>query len=116
MPNTQLLRSLAAAGAGLVLAVGGIAVTAGSAAADTPGCVTKKEYRKVHKGMTKMRVHRILDTRGWFADGAGGGFSRAYLSCDHRHVAYIEYATWPPPVKPARTTGWKRWRLYSCRC
>ena len=114
MTKAQLLRPLAAAGTGLALAFGGVAVTAGLTAADTPGCVTKKEYRHIHKGMTKKRVHRIFDTRGWFADGAGGGFSRAYLSCNHRHVAYIEYMK--RPGKPAHTTGWKRWRPYSCRC
>jgi hypothetical protein len=53
--------------------------------------------------MTKKRVHRIFDTRGWLADGSGGGYSRAYLSCDHHHVAYVEYIK--RPGKPARTTG-----------
>jgi|RhiMetdeSRZDD1v2_1073273.scaffolds.fasta_scaffold15004_14 hypothetical protein len=114
MTKTQLLRPVAAAGAGLALAVGGIVVATSPASADTPGCVTKKEYRKIHKGMTKKRVHRIFDTRGWFADGGAGGYSRAYLSCDHRHEADIEYSTLQG--KPARTDGWKRWRLYSCRC
>jgi len=114
----KIVRLTASGAAGLALALGSLvaATSPAAAAQDTPGCVTKKEYRKIHKGMTKKRVHRIFDTRGWLADGAGGGFSRAYLSCNHQHVAYIEYATWPPPVKPARTTGWKRWRLYSCRC
>jgi len=92
MTKTQLLRPLAAAGTSLVLAIGGVAVTAGPAAADTPGCVTKKEYRKVHKGMTRERVHRIFDTRGWFAGGGAGGFEHGYRGCLPRgHVAYIAY-------------------------
>lgn len=107
MTKTQLLRPFVAAGTGLALAVGGVAVTAGPAAADTPGCVTKKEYRKVHRGMTKRRVHRIFDTRGWFADGGAGGYSRVYRSCDFQHAAFIEYKK--RPGRPARTTGWKDW-------
>ena len=107
MTMTRLLRPVAAAGAGLALAVGGAVVTTSPATADTPGCVTKTEYRKIHKGMTKKRVHRIFDTRGWGADGGAGGYSRAYPSCDHQHVAYIEYSTLSG--KPT-TDGWKRWR------
>lgn len=34
------------------------------AAAETAGCVTRLEYRRVHKGMTMRRVTRIFDTRG----------------------------------------------------
>jgi hypothetical protein len=111
--QTRLIRPLAAAGTGLALAVGVVTLAPAPASADTPGCVSKTEYRKIHKGMTKKRVHRIFDTRGWFADGGGGGYSRAYLSCNHQHVAYIEYSTLSG--KPI-TDGWKRWRPYSCRC
>jgi hypothetical protein len=31
--------------------------------------------------MTKERVHRIFDTRGWFSDGVAGGYTRQYLRC-----------------------------------
>ena len=35
------------------------------AQAATPGrCVSRGEYRQVHRGMTKHHVHRIFDTRG----------------------------------------------------
>ena len=52
----------------LILITAGVLLTSVAtttpAQADTPGCVTKGEYRNVHKGMTKKRVHRIFDTRG----------------------------------------------------
>jgi len=50
----------------LALAVSlGVIVSAPLAAqADTAGCVTKAEFQRIHKGMTKTRVRRIFDTRG----------------------------------------------------
>ena len=36
----------------------------GPAAGDTPGCVTRAEYRQVHDGMTRGKVHNIFDTKG----------------------------------------------------
>jgi hypothetical protein len=71
------------------------------------GCVTRAEFRRVKRGMKKARVRRIFDTRGRFADGGGGGYSRVYRSCDFRHAAFIEYRG----VRggPDRTTGFKRW-------
>ena len=59
----------------------GVVVLAPPAQADTPGCVTKTEFRAVKKGDKKMRVHRIFDTRGEFADGFAGGYTRWYPSC-----------------------------------
>src|SRR5262245_29430318 len=67
MTETRLLRPLAAVGTGLPPAVGGVVVGASPATADTPGCHTKKEYRKVHKGMTKTRVHRIFSICGAYS-------------------------------------------------
>ena len=108
MTKTQLLRPLAAVVTGLALAVGGVIVTAAPASADTPGCVTKKEYRRIHKGMTKKRVHRIFDTRrSWFAGGSAGVYKRTYQSCDFQHAAWIQYKR--RPNKPDLTTGWKDW-------
>jgi hypothetical protein len=50
--------------AACALAVASVGVVAPAAHADTAGCVTKSEYRKVNKGMSKTRVHRIFDTDG----------------------------------------------------
>jgi hypothetical protein len=35
-----------------------------SARADTPGCVTYREFQNTYRGMSKWRVHSIFDTRG----------------------------------------------------
>jgi hypothetical protein len=34
-----------------------------AAQADTPGCVTRAEFHRVHRGMTPRRVHRIFGAR-----------------------------------------------------
>ena len=47
-----------------VLGLAGSLLAIPTASADTPGCVTRAEYRKVQKGDTKARVHRIFDTTG----------------------------------------------------
>jgi hypothetical protein len=79
------------------MSTGTLVVTATPAAADTPRCVTHKEYRQVHRGMKKARVHRIFDFRGEFADGAAGGYTRFYGSCEARRIgggdggAYVTY-------------------------
>jgi hypothetical protein len=103
----KIVRLTASGAAGLALAVGGVAVTGGPAAADTPGCVTKKEYRHIHKGMTKKRVHRIFDTHRSWGSGGGAVYTRTYQSCDFHHAAWIRYKR--IPNKPDRTTGWKDW-------
>lgn len=48
-----------------LMAVTGLAVVnAGPASADTPGCVTRYEYRQVERGMPRWRVHALFDTKG----------------------------------------------------
>ena len=55
------------------------------AQADTAGCVSKKEYRHVHRGDSIRRVHRIFDTRGRLQEkGTSGGYPaklRIYKAC-----------------------------------
>lgn len=40
------------------------AATMSVAEADTPGCVSKREFNRVSVGMAQARVHRIFDTAG----------------------------------------------------
>jgi hypothetical protein len=65
------------------------------AAADTPGCVTRAEYRAVHKDDSIARVHRIFDTDGRKIGGAkGGGFAsqvRSYRTCRALSSVVIQY-------------------------
>jgi hypothetical protein len=56
----------------------------GAAAADTPGCVTRAEYRQVHNGMTRGKVHDIFDTKGsslFENPGAVHNSAREYRVC-----------------------------------
>jgi hypothetical protein len=65
------------------------------AAADTPGCVTRSEYRAVNKDDSIVRVHRIFDTDGRKIGGArGGGFAsqvRSYRTCRSLSSVVIQY-------------------------
>jgi hypothetical protein len=58
------MRKAAIAVAGASIAFAPLCVPQ-SASADTPGCVTRPEFDRVHHGMHRARVHRILDTSGW---------------------------------------------------
>jgi hypothetical protein len=65
------------------------------AAANTPGCVTRSEYRSVHSGYSIDRVHRIFDTDGRKIGGAkGGGFAsqvRSYRTCRPHSSVVIQF-------------------------
>lgn len=85
------------AGAALV----GASLLAGPVAADTPGCVTHREYRAVTIGMLQPRVHRIFDTTG---KSIGGGRNyRKYPACGSGTV-YVDYYQPHPNAHPDR---WK---------
>ena len=58
---------------------------------DTPGCVTRSEFRAVKRGQRMGVVHARLDTAGRFGDGGAGGFSRLYRVCDGGNAYAIEY-------------------------
>ena len=57
-------------------------------ASGTPGCVTRAEYRHVHKGMTKVKVHQKFGTAGKrMSRAASGGYVsevRTYRVCHQR--------------------------------
>ncbi|GAA5147949.1 hypothetical protein GCM10023340_21130 [Nocardioides marinquilinus] len=50
-------------------------------AAPSKGCVTRAEYKKVKKGMTKARVHSIFGTSGQRVTMSGGVEGRGYKVC-----------------------------------
>lgn len=54
------------------------------AAADTTGCVSASEFRRVHNGMTRGAVHRLFDTSGkrlFENPGAVHNSAREYKIC-----------------------------------
>jgi hypothetical protein len=103
-----MMRKLAASSLAALAVVGGVSVVH-APAAEAAGCATKREFRKVHRGMTQMRVTRIFGIRGRFGDGGAGGFSRVYNQCNSRRQAAVEFRTLIE--SPPRTTGWKRWGI-----
>lgn len=82
------------------------AIAQPSASAQTPGCVSAREYGQVFNGKayTKLRVHRIFDTRGVMVllDPEAGTQARNYRMCD-RHSTVTVYYRW---------SGDRHWRLW----
>lgn len=108
LPIVTTMRALRMAFVAVVLTlavVGGtVAVTAAPAeAARSKGVVTKAEFRQVKRGWTKARVHRVFDTRGRFADGHAGGYTRAYRAKNRKYIVYVGFAKDVRyPKRPAR--------------
>ena len=78
----------------LMIATAAVVATSmltGPAVADTPGCATHSEYKKVAKGMTRNQVWKILDTTGkkidyhWVGDDEAVEVRR-YPVCGGGHV------------------------------
>ena len=83
MPNTRTAALIA-----VLVAVASAAMPV-AASANTPGCVTKAEYRSAHSGYTMTRVHRNWDTSGHRVSLAqSGGYAasvRTYRTCGSRY-------------------------------
>jgi hypothetical protein len=58
------------------------------ATADTPGCVTRSEFRQVHNGMSKTSVQRIFDTSGSLSSAARHEV-RTYRACHRPRLSYV---------------------------
>jgi hypothetical protein len=103
----KALRVVAAA---IIASTGVMVAGEAPASADTPRCVSKSEFKRMHKDMKKERVHRIFDIHGKFGDGGAGGYSRIYRECHPRGgdgCTIVEYRD-GPGVRPARVIG-KTW-------
>src|SRR4051812_916295 len=74
-------------------------VLAAPAQADTPGCVTRAEYRAVHKGYTVRHVRNIFDTWGHRdAISTSGGYGsqiRSYHTCSRYSAVSISFSKNP---------------------
>lgn len=67
-----------------VMLIATLMLGVGAATADTPGCVTRAEYRRVHDGMPRGKVHDIFDTKGtslFENPGAVHNSAREYRMC-----------------------------------
>ena len=64
---------------------------AAPASADTPGCVSHQEFRRISVGDSRHRVHRVFDTRGGQIFSRGQREERAYSTCGGA-VVFVTYA------------------------
>jgi hypothetical protein len=73
-----------------------IAGTADARAATNRPCVTRAEYRAVHKGQTLDRVARIIGGRGHldsrWSYGGDSGSSRTWRQCGGYGSAWVTFA------------------------
>jgi hypothetical protein len=73
----------------------GVMAPMAPAQADTPSCVTRKEYRKVHRGDTIKKVHRIFDIKGrQDAIAHSGGYHtqiRSYHTCSQWSAVSVSF-------------------------
>jgi hypothetical protein len=53
--------------------------------------VTVKEYRRIERGFSMERVHRIFDVRGKFSYGYTGFVSRDYNACGRYNGVSVDY-------------------------
>lgn len=64
---------------------GGSILSAVPASADTPGCVSRAEYRSVSKGMGKAKIAAVFDTTGsrmaYVVSGGNNAETRSYRTC-----------------------------------
>jgi hypothetical protein len=58
-----------------------LAAPVAPASADTKGCVSKTEYKKVRDGWTISRVSNVFDTKGSQTFSGYGYQSREYKAC-----------------------------------
>lgn len=77
------------------------------ATATSDSCVTPREFRMVHKGMTKGQVNAIFDTEGRATVGGSGGYQRRYQTCDRPH-RLVEIGLEIPPQGRERVYGKSR--------
>lgn len=66
------------------------------ASAETPRCVTRREYNHVQLRMPKARVHQIFDIRGTrislYTDGGATFETRRYRACHHPRLTIVNVA------------------------
>jgi hypothetical protein len=83
------MKRLGAVLATAALATAPVVAGAAPASADTAGCVTKTEFRKVRNGWSLNRVHNVFDTKGTQSMFFNGYQSRDYKSCRNSEYALV---------------------------
>ena len=84
-------KTLAGALTAVALVAGPVAIAAAPAEAAGSAVVTKSEYRKIRKGMSITRVHRIFDTRGKQSFHMSGYQSREYRTTKRYGFVMVDF-------------------------
>ena len=66
-------------------------IAVATASADTPGCVSHKEFRRIENGDPHHRVNHVFDTRGDEISEHGARTEFAYPTCGGATV-FVDYA------------------------
>jgi hypothetical protein len=97
MSGKTLKKFLTGCGALLaVMATIAVAAPSQGASREARPCVTRGEFRQVHRGMTMSRVHNTFD----FA-GRQGEASRNYRKCGGARTVVIDYTILTNPMRVA---------------
>ena len=75
----------------LVVAVVSVTFLVPAVPANAAGCVSKGEYRHVHRGMTMSRVHRVFGTSGRQTFRHGAVSIRKYRPCPSHSRVQVSY-------------------------
>ena len=75
----------------LLTLVGVIGLFPMPAQADTPGCVTRPEFRRMELGMRQARVRVIFDAHGQQIEEHNASETFAYDTCSNRGVVFVTY-------------------------
>jgi hypothetical protein len=80
----------------VVLALGTVTIAAPAQAAGTPGCVTRAEYKAVHKGNSLTRVKAVFGTGGTRMSrvvfGGSSAEIRSYRTCSVYSSVVVSYS------------------------
>lgn len=92
-------RRAATAVLAVALMGGGLAAVAAPAEAANPRCLSKPEFRKIHKGMSPARVARIVGSPGHVAaSSSSGGYRfviRDFKTCTRYGAASVSFSADP---------------------
>jgi hypothetical protein len=81
-------RTLGVISIGLLVLLGGLAAVP---AAASQGCATKREFKRVERGMSRERVANIFETDGTLSFRSGQFMNRDYKPCARFAFITVEY-------------------------
>jgi len=75
----------------LVVGVASVTLLVPAAPANAGGCVSRGEFRHVHRGMPMARVHHVFGTKGHLKKRVGRRVIRVYNPCPSHSAISVVY-------------------------